>query len=107
MKEEAGGGGRGGLRRGVGTAAVALLLLGTLGISLSYGMLLLLPLYVKELGGNEADFGVVLSSAAVPAVACIGLLIRYPEALRPHFVVALTVAVYAAAVAGASLVGGG
>jgi hypothetical protein len=64
------------MRRGVGVSAVALLLLGTFGISLSYGMLLLLPLYVRELGGNEADFGVILSSAAVPAVACIGLLIR-------------------------------
>src|SRR4028118_1284462 len=55
------------MRRGVGVSAVSLLLLGTFGISLSYGMLLLLPLYVRELGGNEADFGVVLSSAAVPA----------------------------------------
>jgi MFS family permease len=90
----------------VGAAAVALLLLGTFGISLSYGMLLLLPLYVRELGGNEADFGVVLSSAALPAVLCIGFLIRHPEALRPHSVVALAVAVYAAAAAGASLVGG-
>jgi len=86
---------------------VALLLVGTFGISLSYGMLLLLPLYVRELGGNEADFGVVLSSAAVPAVLCIGLLIRFPEALRPHSLVALAIAVYAAAAVGASLVGGG
>jgi MFS family permease len=95
------------MQRGVGTGAVVLLLLGTFGISLSYGMLLLLPLYVRELGGNEADFGVILSSAAVPAVVCIGLLIRYPEALRPHTVVALAIAVYATAAAGASLVGGG
>jgi len=96
-------GGRRGVRRGVG--AVALLLMGTFGISLSYGMMLLLPLYVRELGGNEADFGVVLSSAALPTVLCIGLLIRYPEVFRPHSVVALAIAVYAAA-AGASLVGG-
>ena len=86
--------------------AVALLLVGTFGISLSYGMMLLLPLYFRELGGNEADFGVVLSSAALPAVLCIGLLIRYPEVLRPHSVVALAIAVYAAAAAGASLVSG-
>ncbi len=98
---------RGGLRSGVGLPAVALLLLGTLGISTSYGMLLLLPLYVQELGGNEADFGVILSSAAVPAVLCIGLLIRYPERLRPHAVVAIAIAVYAAGAAGASLVGAG
>lgn len=91
----------------MGAPAVALVLAGTFGISLSYGMLLLLPLYVRELGGNEADFGVVLSSAALPAVACIGLLIRYPEALRPHSVVTLAVAAYGSAAAGASLVGGG
>jgi len=96
----------GGLRRGVGLPTVASLLLGTLGISTAYGMLLLLPLYVRELGGNEADFGVVLSSAAVPAVLCIGLLIRHPQRLRPHAVVAVAVAVYAAGAAGASLVGG-
>lgn len=107
MARGAEGGTRGGLRRDVGAPAVALVLLGTFGISLSYGMLLLLPLYVRELGGNVADFGLVLSSAALPAVACLGLLIRYPEALRPHWVVALAVAAYGVAAAGASLVGGG
>ena len=107
MQEAAGGDGQRGMRRGVGLGAVVLLLLGTFGISLSYGMLLLLPLYVRELGGNEADFGVVLSSAVLPAVLCIGLLIRYPEALRPHSVVALAIAAYAAAAAAASFVGGG
>jgi MFS family permease len=84
--------------------AVALLLGGTLGISTAYGMVLLLPLYVQELGGNEANFGVILSSAMVPAVLCIGLLIRYPERLRPHAVVALAIAVYALGAAGAALV---
>src|SRR5829696_1838546 len=81
------GGVRGELRSGL--PAVVLLLMGTLGISTAFGMLLLLPLYVQELGGDQADFGVVLSAAAVPAVLCIGLLIRYPEALRPHVVVPL------------------
>jgi MFS family permease len=88
----------------VGLAAVVLLLLGTLGISTAYGMLLLLPLYLQELGGNEATFGVVLSSATVTAVLCIGLLICYPEALRPHTVVAIAIAVYALGAAGASFV---
>ena len=87
-----------------GLPAVVLLLLGTLGISTAFGMLLLLPLYVQELGGDEADFGVVLSAAAVPAVLCIGLLIRYPEALRPHVVVALAIATYGIGAVGASLV---
>ena len=99
------GGVRGELRSGL--PAVVLLLMGTLGISTAFGMLLLLPLYVQELGGDEADFGVVLSAAAVPAVLCIGFLIRYPEALRPHFVVALAIATYGLGAAGASLVTGG
>ena len=95
-----------GTQRGVGLPAVAFLLLGTLGISLAYGMLLLLPLYVQELGGNEASFGVVLSSAAVPAVVCIGLLIRFPEAFRPHWVAAVAIGIYGLGTAGTSLVGG-
>jgi MFS family permease len=90
-----------------GLPAVVLLLLGTLGISAAFGMLLLLPLYVQELGGDEADFGVILSAAAAPAVLCTGILIRYPEALRPHFVVALAIATYGIGAAGASLVTGG
>jgi MFS family permease len=94
------------MRSGEGLPAVVLLLLGTLAISTAYGMLLLLPLYVQELGGDEASFGVVLSSAAVPAVLCIGLLIRYPERLRPHAVVAIAIALYALGAAGASLVSG-
>jgi MFS family permease len=90
-----------------GLPAVVLLLMGTLGISTAFGMLLLLPLYVQELGGNEADFGVVLSAAVVPAVLCIGLLIRHPEALRPHVVVVLAIATYGVGAVGASLVTGG
>ena len=90
--------------RQVGLAAVVLLLFGTLGVSTAFGMLLLLPLYVQELGGNEANFGVILSSATLTAVLCIGLLIRYPEALRPHAVVALAIAIYAVGSAGAALV---
>jgi MFS family permease len=92
--------------RRVGLAAVALLLLGTLGISTAFGMLLLLPLYVQELGGNEANFGAVLSAATVTAVVCIGFLIRYPEAIRPHAVVAIAIAIYALGAAGAAVVTG-
>lgn len=94
------------MRSGVSLPAVVLLLLGTLGISTAFGMLLLLPLYVQELGGDEASFGVVLSSAAIPAVLCIGFLIRYPDRVRPHVVVAIAIAVYASGAAGVSLVGG-
>lgn len=92
------------MRGGVGLPAVVALLVGTLGISTAYGMVLLMPLYVQELGGNEASFGVILSSAMVPAVLCIGLLIRYPEKLRPHVVVAVAVVLYALGAGGATLV---
>jgi hypothetical protein len=85
-----------GWQQQVSLPAVVSLLLGTMGISTAYGMILLLPLYVRELGGDEASFGVILSSAMVTAVLCIGLLIRYPEAMRPHAVVALAIAVYTA-----------
>jgi MFS family permease len=88
----------------VSLPAVVSLLLGTLGISTAYGMVLLLPLYVRELGGDEASFGVILSSAMVTAMLCIGLLIRYPEAMRPHAVVVLAIAVYALGATGAALV---
>jgi MFS family permease len=96
------GGVRGESRSGL--PAVVLLLMGTLGISTAFGMILLLPLYVQQLGGDEADFGVVLSAAAVPAVLCIGLLIRFPQVLRPHVVVALAIATYGIGAVGASLV---
>ena len=92
--------------RRVGLAAVVLMLCGTLGISTAFGMLLLLPLYVQELGGNEANFGTVLSAATVTAVVCIGFLIRYPQALRPHAVVTIAIAVYALGAAGAAVVTG-
>jgi MFS family permease len=102
----AGGGDEEATGRRAGFAAVVLLLLGTFGVSTAYGMLLLLPLYVQQLGGNEANFGVVLSAATVTAVLCIGLLIRYPDALRPHTVVAIAIAVYGLGAAGASFVTG-
>ncbi|MDQ3910350.1 MAG: MFS transporter [Actinomycetota bacterium] len=96
----------GGARRRVGVAAVVLMLSGTLGVSTAFGMLLLLPLYVQKLGGNEANFGAILSTATVTAVLCIGCLIRHPQALRPHTVVALAIAIYALGAAGAAVVTG-
>jgi MFS family permease len=92
----------GALGRRVGLAAVVLLLFGTFGVSTAFGMLLLLPLYVQKLGGNEANFGAILSSATITAIPCIGLLMRYPEALRPHAVASLAIAVYAVGAAGAA-----
>ncbi len=95
------------MRDGVGTPAVVALLLGTLGVSMAFGMLLLLPLYVQELGGDEANFGAILSAGAIPAVLCIGVLIRYPDVLRPHVVVAIAIVVYAAGAAGVASTTGG
>lgn len=92
---------------GVRPAAVWLLMLAAFGISAAYGMLLLLPLFVVDLGGSEADFGLVLSSAAVTAVIALVTLTRYPEALRPHLVLALAIAVFGIGSAAATLVTGG
>jgi MFS family permease len=84
--------------------AMALLLSGTLGISAAFGMLLLLPLYVQKLGGDEADFGVIMASATLTAALAIGLVIRYPEALRANVVLALAIISYGLGAAGAALV---
>jgi len=84
--------------------AMALLFGGALGISAAFGMLLLLPLYVQELGGNEGDFGVIMASATFTAALAIGLVIRYPEALRPNVLLALAILAYGLGAVGAALV---
>lgn len=94
------------MRQGVGVWPVVSLLAGTLGVSTGFGMMLLLPLRVQELGGNEADFGVILSSATVTAILCIGTLIRFPAILRPHMLVALAIATYAVGSVGAASITG-
>jgi MFS family permease len=87
--------------------ALALLFGGALGISAAFGMLLLLPLYVQKVGGDEADFGIIMASATLTAALAIGLVIRYPEALRPNVVLALAVLAYGLGAVGAALVRGG
>lgn len=77
-----------------------------LGASVAYGMMLLLPLYVVRLGGDEAGFGVVLSSAALPAIVVLVLLVRYPQAVPPHRLLSGAVAVLGAGALGAALVTG-
>jgi MFS family permease len=84
--------------------AMVLLFGGTLGISAAFGMLLLLPLYVQKLGGDEADFGIVMASATVTAALAIGFVIRYPQALRANVVLALAVLSYGLGAVGAALV---
>src|SRR5215213_79028 len=83
--------------------AMVLLFGGSLGVSAAFGMLLLLPLYVQKLGGDEADFGVIMASATLTAALAIGLVIRYPEALRPDVVLALAILAYGLGAAGAAL----
>jgi len=83
------------------------LMLAAFGISLAYGMLLLLPLYVQDLGGNEADFGLVLASAVVTAVLILAALTVYPEAVRPHWVLTLAIGAFGVGSACAALVTGG
>lgn len=86
-------------RRIAPRAAIACFLLGALGISTAYGLMLLLPLHVEAIGGNEADFGIVASSGTVTAIAAIGALIRWPDRFSPHVVLAAAVVVYALAAA--------
>jgi hypothetical protein len=92
------------LARGARLGTMGLLLSGNLGISTAFGMLLLLPLYVQKLGGDEASFGIVMAAATIPAGLSIGLLIRYPEAWRPNVVLTIAVLAYGLGAAGAALV---
>lgn len=71
-----------------------MLLAGSLAISTGYGMLLLLPLYVVQLGGDEADSGLIMATAAVPAALAIGWLVRYPDRIQPHLLLAASIAAY-------------
>jgi len=67
-------------------------------------MLLLLPLFVRDLGGSEAAFGLVLSSAAVPTLVVLVLLSRAPRAFRPHWLLGAAIAVFGLGAAGTTVV---
>ncbi|GAB4065714.1 hypothetical protein GCM10028777_16170 [Angustibacter speluncae] len=92
------------LRPGVPAAAVVAVLTAALGISTAYGMLLLLPLLVEELGGSEADFGLVLSAAVVPAAAVLLWIGAHPRRVRPHWILVAATLGFSAAAGGAALV---
>lgn len=83
--------------RKVNKLFLRLLLLSVLAASASHGMLLLLPLYITQIGGQESDFGVISAAGTVTAVIAISLLIRFPRAVPPHWTFAATSLVYAAA----------
>lgn len=95
------------LQPGAGAPAVLLVMLAAFGVSTAYGMTLLLPLYVARLDGDEASFGVVLASAAIPAVLTLTLLTKYPQVLQPHWLLAWAIAVLGAGSAAAAAVSGG
>ncbi|MEV0222892.1 MFS transporter [Streptomyces sp. NPDC050704] len=78
----------------VDRGALVLLLLGTLGISTAYGMLLLLPIYITEIGGHESDFGIVSAAGAITSAFAIGFLVRYPSRFAPQHVLAATGLMY-------------
>ena len=71
----------------------------TLAVATAYGMLLLLPLHIKELGGTEATFGLLTAVAAVPAAAFLGTLLSFPDRIRPTAILAGAALAYAAAAA--------
>ncbi len=80
-------------------AAIGLLLGGAFLVSLAFGMMLLLPLYVVQHGGTEADFGLISAAATLTAVVAIGAIIRDPGRVPPHRLVAIAIALYAGAAA--------
>lgn len=90
--------------RPVPRALLVLLLLVTLAVATAYGALLLLPLHIVDLGGDEADYGLVTAAAALPAAVVLGLLVRYPVRFAPHSLLAVSAAVYAVAAAAVSRV---
>ena len=81
-----------------------MLLAVTSAVSTAYGVLLLLPLYIIQIGGDEADYGLVAAAAAIPAAIALGLLIRYSQRFEPHVLLAATSAIYALAALGVAAV---
>lgn len=93
------------MKSAVDRMTLLLLLAGVLAISTAYGVLLLLPLFIKQtLHGTETDYGVITASAAITSAAAIGLLIRFPRRLPPHHVLAVASVAYALASVAVALV---
>lgn len=60
----------------------------------SYGVTLTLPLYVSELGGNEATAGRVLFAGAVGTLACVPFAGHLADRYTPHRIAALASVVF-------------
>ncbi|HKS50077.1 MAG TPA: MFS transporter [Amycolatopsis sp.] len=74
---------------------VALLYSGSLSIAIAYGFLLLLPAYLKYIGGDEAEAGRILACGAVGAIVAVALTGRFCERVGPSAAAATGSAVYA------------
>jgi MFS family permease len=85
-------------------AQLAVLLLATLSVSSGYGVVLLLPLYMKQIGGSEATYGMVTAAAALPAAAALVALLRHPRRVSPVLLLCGASLVYAAAAATVAMI---
>jgi MFS family permease len=73
----------------------ALLYSAALLASIAEGFFLLLPLYVKQVGGNELDVGWILWGGAAGSLLLVGSMTRLLDVMRPASVAALGCAAYA------------
>jgi len=73
----------------------ALLYSAALLASIAEGFFLLLPLYVKQVGGNELEVGWILWGGAAGSLLLVGSMTRLLDALRPASIAALGCAAYA------------
>jgi MFS family permease len=91
--------------RPMGRVTFGLLLMAMLAVASAYGVLLLLPLYLKQLGGNEATFGALTAAAVLPAAVVLGVLLRFPGTIRPSVLLATASLIYAGGAAGLAMIG--
>jgi MFS family permease len=73
----------------------ALLYSAALLASIAEGFFLLLPLYVKQVGGNELDVGWILWGGAAGSLLLVGSMTRLLDVMRPASIAALGCAAYA------------
>jgi MFS family permease len=68
-------------------------------------MLLLLPLHIAQLGGDESTFGLIMATASLPTALVLGLLVRFPARVSPARLLAGSIAVYTVGAAGVAMTG--
>lgn len=77
----------------------ALLYTASLLASIAEGFFLLLPLYVRQIGGNELHVGWILWAGAIGSVLLVGSMSRLLDLLKPAMIAAVGCAAYAAGAA--------